>query len=69
MVRSVRQVIQNYDADADDELSIRVGQIITILAVEDNGWAEGILNNHWVGWFPIECTEMDESESPNVNYF
>ena len=67
MARTTRRVTQSYDANADDELSLKVGQMITVLSVEDNGWAEGILENQWVGWFPIECAVEDDSEPPNVS--
>jgi hypothetical protein len=68
MIRSVKRATQSYEADADDELSLKIGQFITVIAIEDNGWAEGILEDQWVGWFPIDFAVEDESELPNVRY-
>jgi hypothetical protein len=66
MTRETRRCIQSYDAVADDELSLKPGQIITIIAIEDNGWAEGVLDNQWVGWFPIDCVVEDDSTPSTV---
>lgn len=66
MKTQVWRVIQCYDAEADDELSLKIDQTITVLSIEENGWAEGILDNQWVGWFPIECAVADNSQLPMV---
>ena len=67
MTKGTRRCIQCFDAEADDELSLKTGQIVTVISIEDNGWAEGILNNQWVGWFPIQCVVEDDSTPPTVN--
>lgn len=62
MTKGVWRVVQSYNAEADDELSLKIDQLITVLSIEENGWAEGILENQWVGWFPIECAAPDNSQ-------
>lgn len=49
------RVLFDYDAQRDDELSLRVGDIVTILR-EDDGWWEGEFNGA-VGVFPSNFVE------------
>ena len=47
----------DYDAQHDDELTIRVGQVIKNVREVDEGWAEGELLGK-VGLFPDNFVEM-----------
>ena len=40
-----------YDSSEPDELNLQVGQIVKVLALEDEGWWRGELNGR-VGMFP-----------------
>ena len=51
-----RQALHDYDAENDDELSIKDGDVITVLTQEDEGWWEGELNGK-KGWFPSNFVE------------
>ena len=46
-----------YDAQQDDELTLRVGQVLKNVRVVDEGWAEGELFGK-VGMFPDNFVEM-----------
>ena len=47
----------DYDAQLDDELTLRVGQVLRNVRVVDEGWAEGELLGK-VGMFPSYFVEM-----------
>ena len=47
----------DYDAQQDDELTLRVGQVLRNVRVVDEGWAEGELLGK-VGMFPSNFVEM-----------
>ena len=47
----------DYDAQLDDELTLRVGQVLRNVCVADEGWAEGELFGK-VGMFPDNFVEM-----------
>ncbi len=47
----------DYDAQLDDELTLRVGQVLRNVRVVDEGWAEGELFGK-VGIFPDNFVEM-----------
>lgn len=49
------RVLFDYEAQRDDELTLRVGDIVVILR-EDEGWWEGDLNGQ-VGVFPSNFVE------------
>lgn len=51
-----------YDAENDDELSLKVGDIVAILAQEDEGWWEGEVGGKH-GIFPSNFVEMIEDEA------
>lgn len=63
-VKEQARVLFPYEAQNEDELTIKEGDIITILCkeIEDKGWWRGELNNH-VGVFPdnfVELIRMEE---------
>ena len=47
----------DYDAQQDDELTLRVGQVLRNVRVIEEGWAEGELLGK-VGMFPSNFVEM-----------
>ena len=52
-------VIFDYDAQWDDELTLRVGQVLIDVRIMGGGWAEGDLSGE-VGMFPTNFVEMRE---------
>ncbi|XP_023243249.1 SH3 domain-containing kinase-binding protein 1-like, partial [Centruroides sculpturatus] len=58
-VREQAQVIYPYEAQNDDELTLKKGDIITIITkeVEDKGWWKGELNGQ-IGVFPDNFVEL-----------
>eukprot|EP01121_Diplochlamys_sp_Union-15-3_P007973 TRINITY_DN2075_c0_g1_i1.p1 TRINITY_DN2075_c0_g1~~TRINITY_DN2075_c0_g1_i1.p1 ORF type:complete len:337 (-),score=75.64 TRINITY_DN2075_c0_g1_i1:91-1101(-) len=59
MVRS----IYDYDATEDNELSMKEGDIITLLYQDETGWWEGRNSQGKVGIFPSNFVEMIGNES------
>ena len=47
----------DYDSQQDDELTLRVGQILKNVRLAEEGWAEGELFGE-VGMFPTNFVEM-----------
>ena len=47
----------DYDAQQDNELTLRVGQVLSNVLVMGGGWAEGDLFGE-VGMFPTNFVEM-----------
>jgi len=72
-MNSFRKVAKQYNANADDELSLCPGQLIFVIAVDGNDWAEGVVDNHLAGWFPLTVTEIvddiDDQISVSMIYF
>lgn len=62
-VKEQARVLFPYDAQNEDELSIKEGDIITILCkeIEDKGWWKGELNNQ-IGVFPDNFVELIKVE-------
>ncbi|KAJ1539501.1 hypothetical protein HK405_012856, partial [Cladochytrium tenue] len=56
------RAVFDYDGQMDDELSFRVGQIITVTALFDDGWGHGMLDG-LRGAFPLSCVVPVEDES------
>ena len=54
----------DYDAQLDDELTLRVGQALRNVRVVDEGWAEGELLGK-VGMFPSNFVEMRKASPQN----
>ncbi|WOL17231.1 SH3 domain-containing protein 1 isoform X1 [Canna indica] len=52
----VSQVIHPFDAQADGELSLSVGDYVVVRQVAPNGWSEGECNRK-AGWFPSAYVE------------
>ena len=52
-------VIFDYDAQWDNELTLRVGQVLIDVRIMGGGWAEGDLFGE-VGMFPTNFVEMRE---------
>ena len=52
IVAGMKAVVKfNYDAQDDDELSLKVGDIISVLSEEEEGWWKGQLADK-TGFFP-----------------
>ena len=54
----------DYDAQQDDELTLRVGQVLRNVRVVDEGWAEGELFGK-VGMFPDNFVKMRKASPEN----
>jgi len=50
------QVIHPFDAQADGELSLSVGEYVVVRQVASNGWSEGECKGK-AGWFPSAYVE------------
>ncbi|XP_072963352.1 SH3 domain-containing protein 2-like isoform X2 [Typha angustifolia] len=55
----VAEVIHPFDAQADGELSLSVGDYVVVRQVEPNGWSEGECKGK-AGWFPSAYIEQRE---------
>ena len=55
------KVIFSYDAQKEDELTLKVGDIVDILGTWENGWWNGQLGNK-EGCFPSNYVEMIANE-------
>ncbi|KAL1417105.1 hypothetical protein MTO96_027159 [Rhipicephalus appendiculatus] len=64
-VREQAKVLYAYEAQNDDELTIKEGDVITVLTkeVEDKGWWKGELNGR-VGVFPDNFVKLIKEEVP-----
>ncbi|XP_047090069.1 SH3 domain-containing protein 2-like [Lolium rigidum] len=56
-VNYVGEVIHPFDAQADGELSIAVGDFVVVRQVSPNGWSEGECKGK-AGWFPSAYVEQ-----------
>ncbi|EEC74924.1 hypothetical protein OsI_10872 [Oryza sativa Indica Group] len=56
-VHYVGEVIHPFDAQADGELSISVGDYVVVRQVAPNGWSEGECKGK-AGWFPSAYVEQ-----------
>ena len=57
------RVTFDYDAQDDDELSLKVGDIISVLREEEKGWWEGQLADK-TGFFPSNFVQLIYEEDP-----
>nr|XP_050026538.1 SH3 domain-containing kinase-binding protein 1-like isoform X2 [Dermacentor andersoni] len=64
-IREQAKVLYAYEAQNDDELTIKEGDVITVLTkeVEDKGWWKGELNGR-VGVFPDNFVKLIKEEVP-----
>ncbi|KAK6115772.1 hypothetical protein DH2020_008041 [Rehmannia glutinosa] len=53
------EVIHPYQAEADGELALTIGDYVVVRKVTDNGWAEGESKGK-AGWFPFKFIERRE---------
>ncbi|XP_067874849.1 rho GTPase-activating protein 33-like [Heterodontus francisci] len=63
------QVIKRYTAQASDELSFQVGDIVSVIDMppkEDTTWWRG-KNGFQVGFFPSECVQLINERLPSSN--
>ena len=51
-------VMHNYSAQQDDELTLRVGDVIRSVVKKDGGWWEGVLNGR-KGVFPDNFVKVN----------
>ncbi|KAI9326926.1 hypothetical protein DFJ73DRAFT_147380 [Zopfochytrium polystomum] len=56
------RAVFDYDAAMTDELSFRVGQIITVTALFDDGWGHGMIDGQR-GAFPLSCVVPVDGDS------
>eukprot|EP00002_Diphylleia_rotans_P032209 TRINITY_DN6746_c0_g1_i1.p1 TRINITY_DN6746_c0_g1~~TRINITY_DN6746_c0_g1_i1.p1 ORF type:complete len:1802 (-),score=377.38 TRINITY_DN6746_c0_g1_i1:222-5627(-) len=59
----------DYEQDGEDLLSLKAGELIIVIQVDDSGWCRGECNTE-VGWFPLEFVEpadedVGEEDTPN----
>uniref|UniRef100_T1JI45 SH3 domain-containing protein n=1 Tax=Strigamia maritima TaxID=126957 RepID=T1JI45_STRMM len=68
IMKELAKVLYAYDACNDDELSLKEGDVITIITkeVEDKGWWKGELNNK-IGVFPDNFVELLPCTDTKVN--
>ncbi|PKI44036.1 hypothetical protein CRG98_035566 [Punica granatum] len=55
----IAQVIHPFDAQADGELSLSVGDYVIVCQVAPTGWSEGECNGK-AGWFPSAYIERQQ---------
>ena len=55
----------DYNAQQDDELTLRVGQVVKNVHVVEEGWAEGELLGK-VGMFPANFVEMRRTSPDDI---
>ncbi|KAL7669195.1 hypothetical protein ACOME3_009861 [Neoechinorhynchus agilis] len=60
--RQVR-VLYNYRATHNDELNLKVGDVLTPTRTPDGGWWEGTLNG-LTGWFPSNYVTLVSGTYP-----
>ncbi|RWS23552.1 hypothetical protein B4U80_03872, partial [Leptotrombidium deliense] len=67
-IREQAKVLFAYEAQNDDELTIKEGDIITIISkeIEDLGWWKGKLNG-LIGVFPDNFVELIKPSTINAN--
>ncbi|RWR99083.1 SH3 domain-containing kinase-binding protein 1-like protein, partial [Leptotrombidium deliense] len=67
-IREQAKVLFTYEAQNDDELTIKKGDIITIISkeIEDLGWWKGQLNGH-IGVFPDNFVELIKPSTISTN--
>ena len=56
---SIAKVTFDYEAENDDELSLKEGEIVEVLSQEEEGWWKGSLNGK-VGVFPANFVELEK---------
>lgn len=50
------KVVHNYEASLPDEISLKYGDVVEVLATYDDGWGRGRnLNTGKTGVFPMQC--------------
>ena len=55
----IAKVIFGHDAESDDELSLKEGELVEVLDQEDDGWWKGLLNGK-VGLFPTNFVKLEK---------
>uniref|UniRef100_A0A1D1XLF8 Endophilin-A3 n=1 Tax=Anthurium amnicola TaxID=1678845 RepID=A0A1D1XLF8_9ARAE len=60
----IAQVIHPFDAQADGELSLSVGDYVVVRQVSQNGWSEGECQGE-AGWFPSAYVEQRDKAPAN----
>ncbi|CAN6487016.1 unnamed protein product [Victoria cruziana] len=55
----IAEAIQSFDAEAEDELSLSVGDYVVVRQVAPNGWSEGECKGK-AGWFPSVYVQRRE---------
>ena len=48
--------LYDHDAEADDELTFKVGDVVEVIETGDGGWWSGRCNGH-VGDFPVDFVD------------
>ncbi|MQM15610.1 hypothetical protein Taro_048553 [Colocasia esculenta] len=60
----IAEVVHPFDAQADGELSLSIGDYVVIRQVSQNGWSEGECKGK-AGWFPSAYTEQRDKAPAN----
>ncbi|KAI8616476.1 hypothetical protein BC830DRAFT_196606 [Chytriomyces sp. MP71] len=59
-----RKVILEYTANLPDELSLKVGETVTIVELFDDGWIRGLQQRtNRTGLFPSQCVGLDPPQT------
>ena len=59
----IAKVVDDYDAEYDDEISLKRGELVEVLDQEDTDWWKGSLNGK-VGLFPSSYVEKSSISIP-----
>ncbi|KAJ3263952.1 hypothetical protein HDU77_009601 [Chytriomyces hyalinus] len=59
------KVLFQYEKDMDDELSLRPGEIVTVMNLFDDGWANGVIAGR-SGAFPLACVVPLGEAEPSI---
>ena len=56
----IAKVVDDYDAEYDDEISLKIGELVEVLDQTDTDWWKGSLNGK-VGLFPSNYVKLGKS--------
>lgn len=69
-MKELCRALYPYDAENEDELSLKEGDIVTIITkeVQDKGWWKGELNGR-IGVFPDNFVEIIQTDEVSVDAY
>ena len=59
-------MIYSYDAEKEDELNLKVDDIVDVVCQHENGWWEGLVKGH-IGLFPSNYVSALEDDENNMD--